>query len=70
MSSSGASIEETSVEDGARATRVADIGAGVTAEDEAVLSLVILRDVAVVSALLAFHSRRAARRCGDGRRVS
>lgn len=52
MSSSEASIEE--FED--RAARLANLGTSVAAKDEATLSLVILRDVAVVSTLLSIFA--------------
>jgi hypothetical protein len=55
MSSADASVEEpASNED--REARLASLGAKVAAKDEAKLSLVILRDVALVSALLSLFA--------------
>jgi len=55
MSSAEASVEE-SVGNEDRGARLASLGENIAAKDEATLSLVILRDVAVVAALLSLFA--------------
>ena len=56
MSSAEASIEDPTREDEASGARLASLHAKVSEEDEATLSLVVLRDVAIVAALLSLFA--------------
>ena len=56
MSSAETSIEDPAREDETSAARLASLEAKVSAEDEATLSLVVLRDVAIVAALLSLFA--------------